>query len=121
MECRWPKAITPYNQAISYPKIPFVDEVEFTFSTNLVQLEPGLLMTFVHIDIYYWSPTMWRRLQSLWLSNRHLLPPIVYASGDVSDAKWAKFVTKLGFEPILENCSCSDGANRPIYAHFKKE
>lgn len=120
MECRWASPVS-YNQVITGPKVMLYEEVEFTFSTSLVQFEPGRVMTFVHIDIFYWSPEVYRRLQHLWPSIRRLLPPIVFASGDVCDAKWAKFITRFGFEPIIEDCSCSDGNIRPIYAHFKKE
>lgn len=122
MECKRPSALSPtYNQVISYPKVVLYEEVEFTISTNLVQFEPGKLMTFIHLDIFYWSHHTFKRLLALWPSIRLLLPPIVFASGDVCDAKWAKLVSKFGFEPLLTDCLCSDGNIRPIYAHFRKE
>ena len=113
--------LVSYQQTINYPKTVYHDEPEFTFSVSRVQLAPGQLMTFVHIDVFHWSPSTLRRLHTLWPSVRQTLPRIVYASGDVSDAKWVKFIKRFGFVPILEDCLCSDGNSRPIYAHFKKE
>ncbi len=96
------------------------EEDEFLFETTVVQPSPGMLMTFVHIEVFKWNLSVLKHLKHLWSSNRHLLPPIVFAQGDVTDAKWSKFVGQLGFEPVLADCPCSDGNSRHIYAHFRK-
>lgn len=108
------------NQTINYPRRTVWDDVDFTFETTVIQPSPGMLMTFVHIEVFTWSLSVLKKLKHLWSSNRHLLPPIVFAQGDKTDAKWTKFVTQLGFTPILEDCPCSDGQNRHVYAHFRK-
>lgn len=113
--------VVSYQQTINYPKTVYHDEPEFTFSVSRVQLAPGQLMTFVHIDVFYWSPSILRRLHTLWPSIRACLPHVVYASGDECSPKWVKFIQRFGFELILEDCLCSDGMHRPIYAHFIKE
>lgn len=120
ISCSWSsKALTYGTQVITYPKVAWIYTPEFTFGTNLEQIAPGKLMTFVHITIRRFTPSVWKHLKHLWLSRRHLLPPIVYASGDVCDAKWATFVERLGFQPLLQDCPCSDGQNRPIYIHMR--
>lgn len=107
-----------YNQVISYPKTVLLDEPAFTVRVNLVQPEPGILMTFIHLDVYDWSLSTLKRLKEVWPSLRRRLPPIVFAQGDITDKKWVKCVRQFGFEPLLDDCPCDDGKTRHIYAHY---
>lgn len=121
ISCTWANPPVTYsNQLISYPKTVFWSEVDFDFHISYLQPAPGKLMLFVHIDVYYWSSDTWRRLKHLWSSNRHLLPPIVFAQGDETDAKWVKFVSRLGFQPLVADVPCDDGQFRHIYVNFRR-
>jgi hypothetical protein len=118
IECPWPIQALKYHQVINYPRLVLAASPDCTIESTIVQPKPGMLMTFVHIEVYSWSPSALKRLKHLWLSIRHSLPHIVFAQGDVTDAKWVKFVRQFGFEPVFENCPCSDGELRHIFAHY---
>lgn len=118
-ECAWPDAPVKYEQFINYPRIVMWSEPDFDFEVSLLQIAPGKMMTFVHIYVYYWAPSTFKKLKHLWSSNRINLPPIVYAQGDLTDDKWVRFVKSLGFQPLLADVPCTDGKFRHIYVHFK--
>lgn len=103
-----------YSQVITYPKRVLYSVPDFDFMVNLIQPLPGIVMTFVHIDVYYMSHKTLQHMMAEWPNVRSRLPPIVYAQGDVTDAKWAKFVKRFGFT-YLTDCLCSDGVSRRIF------
>ena len=112
-ERTWP------NEAvvIRYPRRALAEAPEYLWESELVQVS-GQLLTFVHMGVSRFTPAVYRQLKAHWSSIRPLLPPIVYAQGDTTDDKWAKFIAIFGFEPVLLDCPCTDGSNRHIYAHF---
>jgi hypothetical protein len=103
---------------IENPRIPVISTPDFDSSINEVIPEPGVSMTFGHIDIYYWGPSVLKSLLKLWPEVRSSLPDIVYTMGNEPGPKFHKFVSLLGFRPILE-APCTDGKMRTIYCHIK--
>lgn len=109
--------VTPfYKQVITTPKRTIYSVPDFDFHVNLIQPAPGVVMTFVHIDVYYFQPSTIREMRAQWPSVRSRLPPVVYAQGDVTDLKWEKFVKQFGFE-FCTDCVCSDGVSRRIFVN----
>jgi hypothetical protein len=110
-----------YNTVIQYPRITILREPEFTVDINLVQLQgvPELL-TFIHLDITDFKPSVLRKLLLLWETVvKPKLPKDTFCHGEVSDHKFTKFVTRFGFVEIVVSM-CTDGTPRPIYCYFKK-
>jgi hypothetical protein len=108
-----------YNIAIQYPRFTILEHQEFQVDLNYVQVN-GLsqLMVFIHLDITIWSPSVLRKLQSLWVTEViPKLPKYTFCHGEVSDHKFHKFVTKFGFSELI-TAVCTDGTNRPIYCYI---
>jgi hypothetical protein len=104
-----------YRQVIQYPRVMLLSVPEFDCSFSYNQIAPGILMTFVHLDVYYWSPSVYRQLKDHWPIIRKRLPDIIFTQGNVSDqAKFDKFVQRFGWKPLVD-CICTDGSNRPIF------
>lgn len=111
----------PYRQVISFPKTIVYTDPDFTVWTEIIQIGPGKLMTFLHLEFQRWSLSSYKRLKHLWPSFRQTLPPIIYACGSVCDAKWVKFLRHTGWKPLVEDCLCSDGTSRPIYFNMQPQ
>lgn len=107
-----------YQQVICYPPVPLVDQPDFEVTWNYQQAEPGVLLPFVHVEVFYWRSSTLRYLKALWPSVRAKLPPIVFCAGTESDKKFHKFVTHFGWQP-LKHAHCSDGKDRMIYVHYR--
>jgi hypothetical protein len=39
----------------------------------------------------------------------------------VHDAKWEKFITAFGFQPLIPAAPCNDGEMRPIWIHYGQQ
>ena len=105
-----------YNQIINYPRTTIIASPDYDLGLDLKQPAPGILMPFVHLDVHYWSPALLKHFKRHWPQTRQKLPPIVYAQGVVTDAKWRRFVTMFGFRKLID-CPCTDGLNREIFIH----
>jgi hypothetical protein len=103
-----------YKQVITTPKRTLYSVPDFDFKVSLAQPAPGVVMTFFHIDVYYFQASTLREMRTAWSKFRNRLPPVVYAQGDVTDLKWEKFVKQFGFE-FCTDCVCSDGVSRRIF------
>ena len=120
-----------YKQVIQYPRVVSYSTPDYDFSTNYTQARTDdgaiRLMTFVHLDVFYWSPSVYRDLMDVWLSVRQTLPELVFChsanaarllNGAIADDKFHKFVTRFGWVHLVD-AVCSDGTIRPIYYHKK--
>jgi hypothetical protein len=109
-----------YNTVIQYPRVTILSDKQFTVDINLVQLQnvPELL-TFIHLDIDEWSPSVLRKLLLLWDTRvKPKLPKYTFCHGVLSDYKFHKFVTRFGFTPLVD-AVCTDGSIRTIYCYYK--
>ena len=80
--------------------------------------ENGVFIPFIHLDVYYFSATVMRRLLVVWQEIQPKLPPIVFAQGTVDDHKHRRLVSKFGFIP-WGSTPCTDGINRTLHVYFK--
>jgi len=101
---------------IQFPRITLYSEPDFDLSSHIIQVDNDC-MTMMHLDVFYWSPKVLRRIKSVWQEVRPRLGKIVYCMGNVSDKKFARFVGHLDAK-YLGPCLCSDGVNRDIYFHM---
>ena len=101
-------------------RVVLISTPDFDASYHVIEPELGVSMVFGHIDIYYWGPSVYRSLMDTWSQVRPTLPDIVFTMGDNPGPKFHKFVTLLGFRPLLD-APCTDGQTRTIYASFKDE
>lgn len=107
-----------YGQTIKYPRVTILSEPAFEVQMNFLQPKPGVLMTFVHVEVFEPSPSVIKRLLALWPEVRSKLPPLVFCSGHVDDDKFHRFVTLFGWLPI-SSTPCSDGNTRRIYVNYR--
>ena len=106
-----------YLQVIKYPRVSILSEPAYEISVQYQQPQPGVLMSFVHVDIYQSTAGILKQLLSRWPAVRNTLPPVIFCHGHSDDAMFHRFVTRFGWKPISYT-PCSDGKTRRIYAHY---
>jgi hypothetical protein len=74
-------------------------------------------MTFVHLDVYYMSKEILKRLDKQWRLWRQCVPVVLYAISDDDEDVWAKFVKRFGFQ-YLSDIGCTDGKTRRLFVNF---
>jgi hypothetical protein len=86
------------------------DCAEYLATIELVHGVP-----FLHLDFRIWTPTSFKKLLGHWHVLRQCLRgPLFALSNDKDDAKWARFVSRLGFT-YFKNVDCPDGVNRRCF------
>jgi hypothetical protein len=80
----------------------------------------GATMLLVHARMARWSPQILKECLKIWNALRSVVTQDIFASPQVHDAKWEKFVTAFGFVPLIEAAPCNDGQTRPIWIHYGK-
>lgn len=99
-------------------RIIVADEPEFTISYHVQELGEGQVMTFVHLDVYYFSASILRRIKELYERFRTFDDSVtLFCMGEEDDNKFAKFVSHLGFE-YLRDIPCTDGKTRRLFVNF---
>jgi hypothetical protein len=73
-------------------------------------------MLLAHLRVFRWSPSVLKSLLKHWAQLRQCVKAPLFASGEVDDDKWRRFVTLLGFEP-LEHVKCENGETRLLFIH----
>jgi hypothetical protein len=99
------------------PRVVVLDEPEYTASYHITDLGEGRLMTFVHLDVYYMSKEILKRLDKQWRLWRQCVPVVLYAISDDDEDVWAKFVKRFGFQ-YLSDIGCTDGKTRRLFVNF---
>jgi hypothetical protein len=94
-----------------------LDPPEYTASYHTVDLGESRVMTFAHLDVYYFSPAILRDLREKWRIFRENVDCVLFCMGDTDDAKFEKFVRMFGFQ-YLRDAQCSDGKTRRIFVNF---
>lgn len=100
------------------------------FKTDYVHFEieefargPGdgaATMLLVHARFERWTPSILKDCLKHWQLFRTVVTQDLFASPQVHDAKWEKFITAFGFVPLLDAAPCHDGETRPIWIHYGK-
>jgi hypothetical protein len=80
----------------------------------------GASMLMIHARCARWSPQIFKETLKQWELLRSVVPQPIFASPQVHDAKWEKFVTLFGFQPLIAAAPCNDGETRPIWIHYGK-
>lgn len=103
---------------ITHPRETLLSEPDFDVDLTVQELEPGVLMYFVHLDVYHMAPSTLKRLLKLWPEVRATLPPYVFCHGHNDDEQFHRFVTRFGWQHI-SHTPCTDGQTRRIYVHYR--
>lgn len=99
-------------------RVVFHSEPDFDVSYDQMDLGAGRVMTFVHLDVFYFDKSTWKRIQWAFDHYRPTLPPIIFAQPAVDSPLFEKFVSRFGFQ-LLNDCHCDDGLNRRIFVHYR--
>ena len=70
-----------------------------------------------HIRVHRWAVSVFKRMKREWQLFRQLCTVPIFATPEDDTPKWRKFVTSLGFRPLVEGATCNNGAKRPIFIH----
>ena len=79
------------------PKVPVVRRPEYTLYFEQATRDE----TFIHCDVYTWSPRVVRQLQADWSALLALHGGPIRALHTPGDRKHLKFLTLFGFKPVL--------------------
>jgi hypothetical protein len=94
-----------------------LDPPEYTASYHTVDLGEGCVMTFAHLDVYYFSPAVLRDLREKWRIFRENVDCALFRMGDNDDAKFERFIRMFGFQYVSE-VECTDGKTRRLFVNF---
>ena len=75
----------------------------------------GAQLMMCHIRVHHWSAPVFKKILREWRLFRTVCKAPLFACPEVSDDKWHKFVTALGFKPLLADVPCENGERRPVY------
>ena len=81
----------------------------------------GAAMLLVHARLARWSPRIFKECLHHWQLFRTVVTNDLFASPQVHDARWEKFITAFGFVPLIDAAPCNDGEMRPIWIHYGKQ
>jgi hypothetical protein len=90
------------------------DEDEYLTSMSSYQIN-GIYVNMMHLEFRIWTPKAFKKLLKNWEMFRGFIRGPLYAlSNDQDDAKWERFVTRLGFTYFM-HVDCPDGVNRRCF------
>jgi hypothetical protein len=69
-----------------------------------------------HLRVFRWSPSVLKSLLKNWSLLRQCVKAPLFASAEVDDDKWTRFVSLLGFEPF-ETITVENGEQRRLFIH----
>jgi hypothetical protein len=90
------------------------EDDDFRMRTHIVQLAPGELMTFCHLDVNCFNVSICKRMERLWREVRPRLKGLLFAMGVNTDTKFDKFARHFGWR-YIGDCGCTDGVFRRVY------
>jgi hypothetical protein len=74
-------------------------------------------MTFIHMDVFYLSPSVMRKAKAQWKLFREHVPQVLWCHGEVDDAKFSRFVGHFGFKHFTD-LPCTDGVTRRLFINL---
>lgn len=95
-----------------------VDGTEYIASYHTIDIGDGKVLTFFHLDVFYFSASVLRRMLQDWLWIRKALPEIVFTVAETPSKAWERLVRRFGFQ-FLQDVGCSDNRTRPMFVHFR--
>jgi hypothetical protein len=90
---------------------------DYEFELDEYKRESGEQLLLAHILINHWSHAVFKRIFRDWKVLRQCVRAPLFAVPKHNDEKWHKFVTALGFRPLMEEVACENGEKRPVYIH----
>lgn len=76
-------------------------------------------MVFVHLHVWKWSKTVFKRLKKDFALFRECIPGPIFTAGTNDDDKFLRFVSLFGWTPLTV-IPCTDGKTRRLFIHIKK-
>jgi hypothetical protein len=90
---------------------------EYTFEIEHTPLSDGNVAYSAHFTVHQFSPTIFKNIKSDWAEVRPKIDAPLLACGYDQDAKWIKFVEKLGFK-YMKDVVGTDGSVRKLFVHY---
>lgn len=90
---------------------------DYAFELDEYKRADGAQLLLAHILIHKWSHAVFKRIFHEWKVFRQCVRAPLFAVPKHNDEKWHKFVTALGFKPLLDDVPCVNGERRPLYLH----
>jgi hypothetical protein len=113
--------MSPANfEHVAYRKV-FENEYAVCELEELRRPCDGATMLLLHARLARWSPRIFRECLKNWHKFRTTVPDNIFASPQVHDARWEKFVTAFGFQPLIDAAPCNDGEMRPIWINYGQQ
>jgi len=94
-----------------------VDEVDYVGSYHQHDLGDGQKMVMVHMDVWYFSPSVLKKMKKQWAVFRKSMRCPLFAMGETDDAKFERYVSLFGFQ-YLTNIPCTDGKVRRLFVNY---
>jgi len=92
---------------------------EYSIRTHTADFEDGTpLMTFVHLEVYHFSPSILKTMLKRWEQIRKTLPSVVFCMpNDPSDPVFDRFVARFGWKHHAD-IPCTDDRVRKLFIHL---
>jgi hypothetical protein len=95
-----------------------VDTTDYIGSIHQEEFEDGTKMVFVHMDIFYWAPSVLKHMIKTWPIFREGLKDIpLFCMADDDNEKWERYISRFGFQ-YLSDIPCSDGKIRRLFVNY---
>lgn len=89
---------------------------DYWFEIDEYESASGEQFLLVHLRFFNWSVAVLKQvIREFRLFRKHVHAPL-FACPPAIDAKWFKFVSKMGYR-FQQNIICDDGETRPLFIH----
>ncbi len=86
---------------------------EFDLEYHQEDMGNGKFLTFLHLEVYRWSPSVFRQLKAIWPTVSTIARPL-FLVGTRDTPLFHKFVSRFGFSPFLK-VGCTDDQERTLF------
>lgn len=100
-----------------HPRVVLIDEPEYIASYHVKDLGDGKVMTFFHLDVFYFSPEVYKRMKKHWEIILKAFPIKWFCMFDDETPATRKFAQRFGWK-VVSDIPCDDGRTRTLYSHF---
>lgn len=101
-------------------EVVLIDKAEYHFAVEEFRCKEDQ-MVFLHLTVHQWTPAVYKEILRNWKLFRECVTCPLYAVGDDKHpATWERFVSRLGFKPLM-NVVCENGVERRLFIHLKEK
>jgi hypothetical protein len=105
---------------VSQGETPVVDNADYFFLIEEFRRNEDR-MVFVHLLVFNWTLRVYKEFLREWARFRkHVTCPLYAVAGPTDVARWEKFVSRMGFTPLMP-VICENGAKRRLFVHIKNQ